>query len=128
MRVISVVDDDASVRAATVDLLDSAGVTCQPFASAEAFLASGWLARTSCLILDVRMPGLSGIDLAHNLVQAGHSIPVIFIAALPQERIRIQAAAPGAICCLVKPYGDDELLNCVGMALGTAPDDCGFSI
>jgi len=127
MQVISVVDDDASVRAATVDLLDSAGVTCQAFASAEAFLASGWLARTSCLILDVRMPGLSGIDLAHKLVQTGHSIPVIFITAFPQDRIRAQATAPGAICCLVKPYRDDELLGCIGLALGTAQDDCGSS-
>jgi FixJ family two-component response regulator len=63
MPVISVIDDDASVRSATVDLLDSAGLTCQAFASAEAYLESGWIARTSCLVLDVSMPGLTGIEL-----------------------------------------------------------------
>ena len=119
MRVISVIDDDTSVRAATVDLLDSAGVTCQAFASAEAFLASRWLARTSCLILDVSMPGLSGIELQRKLLQDGHSIPVIFITAFPREQMRAQAAASGAICWLLKPYSGTELLRCIRIALGT---------
>ena len=119
MRVISVVDDDASVRAATVDLLDSAGLACLAFASAEAFLSSGAVARTSCLILDVSMPKLSGIELHQMLVQAGHSIPVIFVSAFPRERIRALAAASGAICCLLKPYSDNKLFRCIGMALGT---------
>jgi FixJ family two-component response regulator len=115
--VISVVDDDASVRAATVDLLDSAGLTCKAFASAEAYLASGWVERTSCLVLDVSMPGLTGIELQHRLVQSGLSIPVIFITAFPKERLRA-AAEPGAICCLLKPYTENELLRCIQIALG----------
>jgi FixJ family two-component response regulator len=118
MQAISVVDDDPSVRAATVDLLDSAGLACQAFVSAEAFLSSGAVARTSCLILDVSMPKLSGIELHQMLVQAGHSIPVI-LSAFPRERIRALAAASGASCCLLKPYSDNELLRCIGMALGT---------
>jgi FixJ family two-component response regulator len=125
MQVISVVDDDSSVRAATVDLLDSAGLACQSFGSAEAFLASGAVARTSCLILDVSMPGLSGIELQQRLVQAGHAIPVIFITAFPRARIRVQVAASGAVCCLLKPYSDDELLRCIRIALGIPREDCG---
>jgi FixJ family two-component response regulator len=119
MQLISVVDDDSSVRAATVDLLDSAGLPCQSFASAEAFLASGAVAGTSCLILDVSMPGLSGIELQQKLTQNGHTIPAIFITAFPRERIRAQATASGAICCLLKPYSDNELLRCIWIALGT---------
>ena len=118
MQVISVIDDDPSVRLATVDLLDSAGLTCHAFASAEEYLASEWLARTSCLVLDVSMPGLSGIELQQELVRSGYSIPVIFISAFPKERVRAQAANCGAICCLLKPYSDHELLGCIRMALG----------
>ena len=123
MQVISVVDDDPSVRSATVDLIESAGLACQAFASAEAYLASGWVARTSCLILDVSMPGLSGIELQHKLVRSGHSIPVIFITAFPKERIRAQAVCSGAICCLLKPYSEHELLDCIRMALGIPQEE-----
>jgi FixJ family two-component response regulator len=118
MQVISVVDDDPSVRSATVDLLDSAELACQAFASAEEYLASECLARTSCLILDVGMPGLSGIELHQKLMRSGHSIPVIFITAFPKERLRAHAADCRAICCLLKPYTDRELLGCIRMALG----------
>jgi FixJ family two-component response regulator len=120
---ISVVDDDPSVRAATADLLDSAGPGCQSFASAEAFLASGAVARTSCLILDVSMPGLNGIELQQRLTQNGYLIPVIFITAFPSERICAQATASGATCCLLKPYSDNELLRCIRIALGTPRED-----
>jgi len=117
MQVISVVDDDASVLSATIDLLDSAGLACEPFASAEAYLASGRARSTSCLILDVCMPGVNGVELQRRLVAAGHSIPTIFITAFPQERTRAQAESHGAICYLCKPYQDEELLNCVRSAL-----------
>jgi len=117
MQLVSVVDDDPSVRSATIDLLNSAGLTCQGFASAEAYLASGWVARTSCLVLDVCMPGLTGIELQHKLVQSGHSIPVIFITAFPKERLRAETAAMGAICYLLKPYSEDEFLGCIRRAL-----------
>ena len=125
MPVISVIDDDASVRSATVDLLDSAGLTCQAFASAEAYLESGWIARTSCLVLDVNMPGLTGIELQRKLVQSGHSIPVIFITAFPKERLRAEAAGLGAICCLLKPYNDHELLDCIRRALAARQESSG---
>jgi FixJ family two-component response regulator len=117
MEVISVVDDDPSVRSATIDLLDSAGLTCRAFASAEAYLASGSAERTSCLILDVSMPGMTGIELQQKLLQSGHSIPVIFITAFPKERVRAEAAGLGAICCLLKPYTEHELLFCIRTAL-----------
>ena len=117
MQLISVVDDDPSVRSATIDLLDSVGLTCRAFASAEAYLASGWVERTSCLVLDVSMPGLTGIELQHKLMQSGHSIPVIVISAFPKERMRAKAAALGAICYLLKPYSEEELLGCIRRAL-----------
>jgi FixJ family two-component response regulator len=71
------------------------------------------------------MPGLSGIELQQRLAQSGHVIPVIFITAFARERIREQAAASGAICCLLKPYSDNELLRCIRMALGTPRENSG---
>ena len=123
MKAIAVVDDDPSVRWATIDLLDSAGLSCRAFESAEAYLASGWVGRTSCLILDMRMPGLTGIELQHKLVQSGHSIPVIFITAFPKERTRAEATGSGAICCLLKPYREHELLRCIRSALTAEPEN-----
>jgi FixJ family two-component response regulator len=117
MPVISVVDDDASVLSATIDLLDSAGLACEAFPSAEAYLASGRVRSTSCLILDVSMPGMNGVELKRRLIQAGHSVPTIFITAFPEERTRVQAQSHGAICYLCKPYRDHELLTCVRLAL-----------
>ena len=117
MQLISVVDDDASVLSATVDLLDSVGLPCEAFPSAEAYLASGQVRSTSCLILDVSMPGVNGVELQRRLIEAGHSIPTIFITAFPEERTRAQAESHGAICYLRKPYRDEELLTCVRLAL-----------
>jgi len=117
MHMISVVDDDAAVLSATVDLLDSVGFACEPFASAEAYLASGRARSTACLILDVSMPGVNGVELQRRLIAAGHSIPTIFITAFPEERSRAQAESYGAICYLCKPYRDEELLTCVRLAL-----------
>ena len=114
---ISVVDDDESVRSATADLLNSVGFACEAFPSAEAYLASANLARTSCLILDIRMPGLSGLELQTRLAGGGHSIPIIFITSFPDEKMRQQAVDAGAICYLSKPYSDDELLGCIRRAL-----------
>lgn len=127
MQVIAVVDDDPSVRSATIDLLDSAGLGCRAFESAETYLASGWVERTSCLILDVCMPGLTGIELQHRLVQSGHSIPVIFITAFPKERARAEAGGVGAICCLLKPYNEHELLHCIRSALAARQENSGSS-
>jgi FixJ family two-component response regulator len=117
MHVISVVDDDASVLSATVDLLDAVGLPCEAFRSAEAYLASDRVRSTSCLILDVSMPGLNGVELQRRLLHAGHSIPTIFITAFPEERSRAQAESHGAVCYLCKPYRDEELLACIRLAL-----------
>jgi len=117
MPLISVVDDDASVLSATVDLLDSVGLPCEAFLSAEAYLASGRARSTACLILDVSMPRVNGVELQRRLIAAGHSIPTIFITAFPEERTRAQAQSYGAICFLCKPYRDEELLTCVRLAL-----------
>ena len=115
---ISVVDDDPSVRRATVDLLSSAGFDCEAFASGDEYLQSGRVAETSCLILDITMPGMTGLDLQRHLVGSEHSIPIIFITGYPEDSSREQAFRAGAICYLPKPYGDDELLGCIGRALG----------
>ena len=117
MDLISIVDDDQSVRAATADLLTSAGFRCEAYASAEEYLASGRLADTSCLILDVNMPEMSGPQLRTRLEVLGYSTPVIFVTAFPEERARLQATDAGAVCCLAKPYSEAELFACVRSAL-----------
>ena len=116
-RLISVVDDDASVRSATVDLLASVGFVCEAFASAEAYLQSDAANRTLCLILDVRMPGLNGLELQRLLTDQDRVVPIIFITSFPDERTRRQAIEGGAICYLPKPYGVEELLDCIRLAL-----------
>jgi FixJ family two-component response regulator len=116
-RLISVVDDDASVRSATVDLLASVGFACEAFASADAYLQSEAANRTACLILDVRMPGLNGLELQQFLTDHGRAVPIIFITSYPNERVRRRAIKGGAICYLPKPYSDEELLSCIRLAL-----------
>jgi FixJ family two-component response regulator len=117
--VISVVDDDASVRLATLDLLNAAGFACEAFSSGEEYFRSGQTERTTCLILDLNMQGMNGLEVQHQVVQSGHDIPIIFITAFPEIRTRAQAIRAGAICYLTKPYSDDELLACLERALGS---------
>jgi FixJ family two-component response regulator len=114
---ISVVDDDASVRSATVDLLASSGFVCEAFESAEAYLQSESSHLTSCLILDVRMAGLNGLELQRVLTDQSRGVPIIFITAFPDERMRRQAIDGGAICYLSKPYNEEELFDCIRLAL-----------
>jgi FixJ family two-component response regulator len=116
-RLISVVDDDASVRSATVDLLASVDFLCEAFASAEAYLQSDAANRTLCLILDVRMPGLNGLELQRLLTNQGRIVPIIFMTSYPDERTRRQAIEGGAICYLPKPYGVEELRDCIRLGL-----------
>ena len=116
-RLIFVVDDDASVRSATVDLLASVGFACEAFASADAYLQSDAANRTACLILDVRMPGLNGLELQRLLTDQGRAVPIIFITSYPNERVRRRAIRGGAICYLSKPYSEEELLGCIRLAL-----------
>ena len=110
---ISVVDDDAFMRQATENLLLSWGFVVSTFASAEAFLDSGRADDTSCLITDVHMPGLTGLDLQQRLIEAGKRLPIIFITAFFSEKIRKQALDAGAIGFLSKPFGDLSLLECL---------------
>jgi FixJ family two-component response regulator len=117
--VISVVDDDASVRLATLDLLNAAGFACEAFSSGEEYFRSGQAERTTCLILDLNMQGMNGLEVQHQVVQSGQSIPIIFITAFPEARTRAQALGAGATCYLTKPYSDDELLACLERALGS---------
>ena len=114
---ISIVDDDASVRAATARLLRSMGFSAHIFASAKEFLSSAQLRETACLIADVEMPGMSGIELQDHLIATGHTIPIIFITAFPDERARDRAMNAGAIDFLSKPFDESRLLECVEQAL-----------
>ena len=119
-RMIAVVDDDESVRLATVDLLLSLGFACEAFESAEAYLKSDARNRMSCVILDVGMPGLGGLELQQLLTDQGRLVPIIFITSFPSGRVRRQAIKGGAICYLPKPNSDDELLRCIRLAFKTS--------
>lgn len=124
--VISVVDDDASLRTATVRLLKSMGFAAHPFATAQEYLLSPRLHDTSCLIADVEMPGMTGIKLQEHLIAHGHTTPMIFITAFPEDRLREQAMKAGAIGFLSKPFDESKLLECVEQALvkrANRPDD-----
>jgi FixJ family two-component response regulator len=119
--IISIVDDDASVRTATARLLRSLGFPAHAFASAQEFLLSPRLRETSCLIADVEMPGMSGIELQEYLIAHGHRTPMIFITAFPEDRIRERVMKAGAIDFLTKPFDEPRLLECVERALARRP-------
>jgi FixJ family two-component response regulator len=117
VSVISIVDDDESVRTATNSLMRSLGFTAYTFASAEEFLRSLQLNDTSCLISDVQMPSMSGIELQRHLIARGHRTPIIFITAFPDESIQARALKAGAVCFLNKPVDGKTLLRCLEEAL-----------
>jgi len=114
---VSVVDDDESVRESLPDLLRELGFAAQTFSSAEEFLASGYLDRTECLVLDVSMPAMTGPDLQLELQQRGHKTPIIFITASSDETIRPRLIAQGAVECLFKPFSETDLLQALNAAL-----------
>jgi FixJ family two-component response regulator len=114
---VSIVDDDESVRGAVGRLIRGFGFTVVVFASAQEFLVSGRLRDTSCLILDVHMPRMNGLQLQAYLVQAGCQMPIIFITAYPAEEVRAQALQAGAVCFLEKPFSDAAVLNGIRRAL-----------
>ena len=114
---ISVVDDDESLRESLEGLLKSMGYSVSVFSSAEAFLSSQALRKTDCLILDVRMPGMSGPELQQKLKTLGHRIPIIFITAHGDDDVIARVMADGAVDCLLKPFSEDSLLNAIGLAL-----------
>jgi FixJ family two-component response regulator len=114
---ISIVDDDESVREATRGLMMSLGYTAAAFPTAEDFLQSSEVRQTSCLIADVNMPGMSGLDLHRHLSAAGTPLPTILITAYPDEKIREGALNSGVICYLSKPFDESDLLSCLSTAL-----------
>jgi FixJ family two-component response regulator len=115
--IVSIVDDDDAVRAATQTFVRSLGYKAVSFPSAEDFLKSPELNTADCLIADIHMPGMSGIDLQRELVQRRPELPIIFITAFPEERVRDQLMAAGAIGMLSKPYDGDTLIACIEKAL-----------
>jgi FixJ family two-component response regulator len=116
---ISIVDDDESVRQATQGLIRSAGFAAECFGSAEDFLASDCLPRTACVIADVQMPGISGVELFYQLIAFDRHIPLILITAYPDDRVRLRVLSAGVAGYLVKPFHEEDLLRCVDACLET---------
>lgn len=114
---LSIVDDDELVRKALCRLVCSAGYQVEAYASAEEFLGSGGQHRLQCLILDLKMPGISGLELQHFLQSEGYHQPIIIITGHFDEMTRILAMQAGAIDVLGKPFGEDRLLEAIGRAL-----------
>jgi FixJ family two-component response regulator len=120
---IAVVEDDVSVREATKHLLQLLGYATASFASAEDFLSSGRVDDTSCLITDVHLPGMSGVELQSRLTSEGHRMPVIFITAFPDDAIRARVLSRRALCYLSKPLEQQSLIAWLDRALkGPASD------
>jgi FixJ family two-component response regulator len=117
---ISIVDDDDLIRAAVENLVRSLGFSARAFASAESFLQSSLVTETRCLILDVQMPKMSGVELQEHLSHLGFKIPIIFITAYPDETVKARALNAGAVCFLHKPLDlkGPRLVDCLNVALG----------
>ena len=114
---ISIVDDDDSLRNSLDNLIRSVGFRAQGFPSAEAFLSSNQVHDTACLILDVRLPGMNGLELQRRIVEANWRIPVIFITSHADGDARARALEAGAVAYLYKPFREEELLNAIDAAL-----------
>jgi FixJ family two-component response regulator len=114
---VAIVDDDASVRDTTKDLLDSAGLSAATFDSAESFLQSKGTCAIRCLVTDMRMPGMSGVELCSHLASAGTPIPTILITAYSDEQACVRALETGVTCFLTKPFRPEDLLACIETAL-----------
>ena len=119
---IAIVDDDASVRDTTKDLLDSAGLSCATFDSAQSFLQSKGTCAIRCLVADMRMPGMTGLELYSHLVSSGTPIPTILMTAYPDEQTCVRALKEGVTCFLAKPFRPEDLLACIETAVrGSGP-------
>ena len=115
--IISIVDDDASFREATRGLVKLLGYATVSFASAEDFLKSERLRDSSCVITDVQMPGMNGVELQCRLIEDGHGLPVIFMTAYPEEAVGARVLEKGACGYLSKPLDEEKLSSCIGKAL-----------
>jgi len=122
---ISVIDDNASVRVATDNLLSSHGYLVDTFVSAEDFLQSANPDDSSCVVADVQMPGMSGLDLLTHMRSRGNNVPFIFITAFPDESVRARALNAGAMGFLNKPFAAAALIDCVETALNQSPGGAG---
>jgi FixJ family two-component response regulator len=116
-KLVAIVDDDESIRAALQGFMKEAGLPAQSFASAEEFLESGNLNQTACLVTDIRMPGMSGLELQSRLNAERRRIPIVFITAHGDESMRMQALRAGAVEFLAKPFDEEVLLDCVRAAM-----------
>ena len=114
---IAIIDDDVDVRESTRQLLRSRGYLTLVFASAEDFLKSGEVIQVSCVVTDVRMPGMSGVALQARLIDQRSSVPVIFVTAFPEQKVKDQVLAAGAYGFLAKPFAEASLISCIEAAL-----------
>jgi FixJ family two-component response regulator len=122
---IAIVDDDEPVRITMSSLVRSLGFNAIAFSSAEEYLRSPERHRSSCLISDVQMPGMSGLDLQSQLATEGHRVPIIFVTAFPHPSIEKRAHAAGATCVLNKPFESQVLVDCIQRALRADKPDTG---
>jgi FixJ family two-component response regulator len=116
-RLISIVEDDKPFRESMEILVRSLGYAVEVFPSATDFLASPFLASTACLVADVQMPGMTGVELHRNLLDAGYAIPTILVTAYPDDAVRKSALKDGVVCYLFKPVDDERLEGCLRSAL-----------
>ena len=116
-RLISIVEDDEPFRESMRKLMTALGYTAEAFPSATNFLGSPLLAETACLVADVQMPGMTGVELHRRLVDAGYAIPTILVTAYPDELARTRALKDGVVCYLGKPVDDEHLERCLRCAL-----------
>jgi FixJ family two-component response regulator len=114
---IAIVDDDTSVREAAGNLFRSMGFKARAFASAEEFLNCGAIDDASCLVLDVQMPGMGGLNLQSHLAASGRHIPIVFVTGYPDDSLRVKAMQSGAVCFLTKPFDEGDLLDGLRTAL-----------
>ncbi|HUO67753.1 MAG TPA: response regulator [Gammaproteobacteria bacterium] len=119
---VAIVDDDSSTRATIKDLLESAGFSATTFSSSERFLTSKRRKAARCLVADMRMPGMSGLELHRRLMSMNRGIPTILITAYPEARLQTEALKSGVVCFLVKPFIAEDLLACVRTALKRRDD------
>ena len=120
---VSIVDDDESVRESLPDLLEEFGFAVQAFSSAEEFLSSDSSQRTECLLLDVVMPDMTGPDLQREMERRRQRIPIVFMTAHENSVIRLRGQQQGVVDCLLKPFGQTELLCAINKALGITCTD-----
>jgi FixJ family two-component response regulator len=118
--IVSIVDDDESVRIATASLIRSLGWGVKLFASAEAFLQSGDRTDTACIVCDIQMPGMTGLEMQTHLIAIGNPLPIIFVTAFPSDEAQRQASANGARAFLHKPVDAAEMTRCLESILGAA--------